>query len=545
MSDSDYDLVYADAKVILHHTHGIKMNEPIMKQDRTVVDHAIKKLIAVHTEFEIYRKVGLWPVQAFFQMILQVRAKKYRSALKNPDVIKTRKRRGKALAETDKAAIPTGKPAIACPQAPEGNLVDATQPASGVLQGKNDDDGAETFDLGGFGDDDDDPFDEPCPLDVTMNETTRLNVNPNATVDMSCDRRDDDDNDGGAFDISQTAGLTLPSRTPASKPPRKSAPVVESRILTPPPPPSPPPSPPPPSPPPPSPKSSSAHAAAPKLKVASTATGHVATLPGGSPPTHTPIAPFEATGLSILWRGKTIALQSLAKHQDTGSKARVLQVYKELIDILAADPHYDPASDSLPAPDPPAPTRGRGRKAATPASAPTPDLANSSTTPDNAPPPAPKPKARRKPKMKAVPEPEPESEPEPEPTPEPTPKPAPKPTPKPAPEPFGDDESALSDLGGSDVHEEPARTTGKGGASSAQGGAKKQGSKAGNGKAVAQGQAGRKGKAIAEGEHTGGGKVAAKGGHAETAGKKGQGKQTKPVKEATCRSTRDCMASKK
>ncbi|KAG8711752.1 hypothetical protein FRC08_015509 [Ceratobasidium sp. 394] len=276
MSDSDYDLVYADAKVILHRTHGIKMNEPVTRQDRAFLDHAVKKLVAVHSEFEIYRKVGFWPARAFFQMILRVRSNKHREILRNPNRVKARKRRGKAPAVQDNAPVPAGQPAH------DGNPAVESEPAPTAPQGENEADDGELFNFEDLSDDEED--DEPHPLDTTMHEATRLNVNPNATVDMSCDLRDDDD-DGGAFDISQTAGLTLapqaantgapprktasarsdrssapadvttpasatPSSTapakssgvPGSKPSCKSALVAQSRTPTPPPPPSPPPS---------------------------------------------------------------------------------------------------------------------------------------------------------------------------------------------------------------------------------------------------------------------------------------------------------------
>ncbi|KAG9080328.1 hypothetical protein FRC06_006780 [Ceratobasidium sp. 370] len=545
MSNSDYDLVYADAKVILHRIHGIKMNEAITKQDRTVVEHAIKKLVAVHSEFEVYHKVGLWPAWDFFQMILWVWANKYQQALKNLHLVKTRKRRGKALAEQGEAPVPAGQPvtvdppATMDPPAPEGNLVAATQLASKALQGENEDDDAETFNLE-VSNDNDNPFDEPSRLpDVTMNEATRLSVNPNTTVNMSFNPHDDDE-DGGVFDISQTTGLTLapqaaktgvlpqktspahsdrtlarpteaarapapivrsaaaPTRSsciPTSKLPNKSVWVVESHTPTPPPPLSPPPSPPP-SPQPSSPTPSSAQVTTPQSMTASIAHASLPPSQSAPPVAHPPITPFGATGSNIIWCGKTITpnemikLRSLAMRQAEGSQPRMSQMYKDLINILVTNPDYDPASDPLLAPNPPTATSSRSRKAATPASAPTPDSTSASATPA-APPPKAQPKAKRKPNMKAIPEPQLKLKPEPK------PKPAPKhtPEPEPEPEPVDDDESALSDLDNDDTHKEPACTTSKNGTSIVQGGARKQQSK------KAAGQAGGKGKAIAEGEH--------------------------------------------
>ncbi|KAG8747856.1 hypothetical protein FRC10_011302, partial [Ceratobasidium sp. 414] len=145
-----------------------------------------------------------------------------------------------------------------------------------------------------------------------------------------------------------------------------------------------------------------------------------------------PFAPtisVSALGLDIVWRGHTISadvmakLQSAAARQAAGTKPRVAVIYRELIDKLAADPNYDPASEPLPIPKPPAPTghrRGRATQSATPA-APNPTAA--STTLANAPPLAEKPndgpKPKPKPKIRPVPASEPGIEPAPgvEPTP--------------------------------------------------------------------------------------------------------------------------------
>ncbi|KAG8727955.1 hypothetical protein FRC10_005442, partial [Ceratobasidium sp. 414] len=524
MSDGDYNLVHADAKVVLHHTNGINMNEAMTKQDRTALDHTVKK------------------------MILRVQANKYRSALKNKDVVKIRKRRGKATAQQGKAPVPTGQLAIADPPVLQGNPVGATHLASETPQGGSEDAGAETFNLD-VPSDDEDASAETGLLDTTMNEATRLRVNPNSTAN---------DDDGSVFDISQTTGLSLapqpastdtpPQQTtcgqldrssappvapvcvptppthsspllstapagstcaPAFKLPSKSALATKPRASTPPPPP-PPPSPSPsnsahatatkptsagvtctslaPSQPAPpanhssAPKSAPAPSRPPAAKkappAAPTTACTAAHMGGPAPSAHTPTTPFGATGPNIVWRGKTITmgemdkLRSLAVHQATGTKPRISLMYKELVNILAANPDYNPASDPLPAPDPPAPTHARGRKAATSAPAPAPGSVTPSTTPAGAPPPKEKPKGRRKPKMKAAPEPEPKPKPEPEPKPEPKPEPEPEPEPKPV----DDNESGLSsapsqdDSGKDNAGKEPGCTTGKQGASSMQGG---------------------------------------------------------------------------
>ncbi|KAG9077110.1 hypothetical protein FS749_011034 [Ceratobasidium sp. UAMH 11750] len=195
MTTDDYMLVYDDAKTILHRTHGIKLNDCLMKQDCSVVDHAVKKLVTLHSEFEAYRKLGFWPVRAFFYQILRIWSSKYQAASRSKDVAKVRKRRGRPAGKSSKATVPTGQPAIADPPALEENPVATTQPAPKALQGEDGDDDAEAFDLNIPSDDEDVP-EETGLLDTTMGEATKLDLNPNATVNMSCDPRNDDNDDG-------------------------------------------------------------------------------------------------------------------------------------------------------------------------------------------------------------------------------------------------------------------------------------------------------------------------------------------------------------
>jgi hypothetical protein len=116
-------------------------------------------------------------------------------------------------------------------------------------------------------------------------------------------------------------------------------------------------------------------------------------------------APDPASGLGIVWCGHNIShtemskLKSIAARQATGAKPKMSPIYRDLINKLAEDPTYNPASDPLPISNHPAPTgRGRARARATAAPAANdPPLAEKATG------------HKPRPKMRPVPEPEPES----------------------------------------------------------------------------------------------------------------------------------------
>ncbi|KAG9094331.1 serine/threonine protein kinase, partial [Ceratobasidium sp. 370] len=171
---------------------------------------------------------------------------------------------------------------------------------------------------------------------------------------------------------------------------------------------------------------------------------------------HTTIAPFGSTAATnsdsdIVWHGLTISAADMAKirsaaaRQAEGQPPRIASIHKDLINKLAANPEYDPASEPLPIhnlPAAPAPTTARNKshghgRAATTAAAAAVDPAATPLAPADTPPavenlkPQPKskskskskPKAKAKAKPKAKPKPKPKSTPAPAPEPEPEPEP--------------------------------------------------------------------------------------------------------------------------
>ncbi|KAG9074988.1 hypothetical protein FRC06_010340, partial [Ceratobasidium sp. 370] len=390
MSDADYHLVYRDAKTILKRTPAVDLSIAFTRQAPRVIDLAVQKLISVHPEFEVFRKYNYWAPRAFFQLILRIKSCEANKASKEPATeqegdqpnAKPRKKRGKP--RKAEGTVPTGEPAPDNAPTPEAQpalqgqpaledgpiivdqparpdqtarkeeLVDAAEPAPEVLQGGGESDDGECFEL-----------DVPDDLDMTMEsalaDLTKMTIDSNG--------QDDDNDDGGVFDMSEVAGKSLASGSAAC------APVPEptsSAAASAPPPSAPAPLAPPGAPSAPRPPSSKHALPPPALLLLLLSLLPRSLLPppvaAPAPAARTTTTPFVPTasaaapGLSIVWRGHTISANAMAKlrsaaaRQAAGTKPRVAAIYRELIDKLATDPNYDPASDPLPVPKPPAPT---------------------------------------------------------------------------------------------------------------------------------------------------------------------------------------------
>ncbi|KAG9082206.1 hypothetical protein FRC06_005168 [Ceratobasidium sp. 370] len=180
-------------------------------------------------------------------------------------------------------------------------------------------------------------------------------------------------------------------------------------------------------------------------------------------------------------------IRSATACQAEGQPARITSIHKDLINKLAANHEYDPASEPLPIhnlPAAPAPTTARNEShahghAATTTAAAAVDPAATPLAPANTPPamenlkpqPKSKSKSKSKPKAKAKAKPKAKPKPKPKSTPVPTPKPKPKPKPKPEPksEPKSTthdkhalDGTALGEGTNGDVHMEVATDEGPG-----------------------------------------------------------------------------------
>ncbi|KAF8593163.1 hypothetical protein BDV93DRAFT_516775, partial [Ceratobasidium sp. AG-I] len=206
--------------------------------------------------------------------------------------------------------------------------------------------------VGSAGDNDEpETFDLDETMDSTFHGLSKMSITP----------EDDDDADGGVFDMSQASGqLNLP---PPEVPGRNS---TQEAI--------------PPSAPPAlrsSPRKRATNDVPPPALNSNTASSTTAP-PDVSVPTprarRTPATPFSsastlAAGAAIVWRGMPISPEELAAIQSAATQqakcsvpARLSPMFKDLIDTLAVDPAYNPASEPDPLPEPPAPTRGRGSR---------------------------------------------------------------------------------------------------------------------------------------------------------------------------------------
>ncbi|KAG9091072.1 hypothetical protein FS749_000098 [Ceratobasidium sp. UAMH 11750] len=360
-------------------------------------------------------------------------------------------------------------------------------------------------------------------LDTTMANSSWFAKDPNETFNMSVDANGDDEEDDGTFDMSQvtgnsTAGKPASAAHSIASPASAAAPVTSNRLsasttkstrtstpATKEPAPRPSPVPPPAHAPAsgkatlPKPTSSKvAHGTPPPTQSASAPPAHIArssappaasrapvsstpaakaapsspAIPDSAPTSKDDSAPpvrKSTSASTVVWRGMKITgknmatIRANAARQAAGDQIRTSPIYRDLIDKLAVDPDYDPASEPLPSAD-----SGHTRDAVPP-----PGTATAASAPTDANPPAGKSRARPKPKPKPLPEPELDI--------------------------IADDET---DSNAALLNEEGNKVDNDGGSVGASG--KGTQNAAGKGKGVAEGErapaVARKGKAVAEGE---------------------------------------------
>ncbi|KAF8593995.1 hypothetical protein BDV93DRAFT_565905, partial [Ceratobasidium sp. AG-I] len=194
MSNADYRLIYGDAKVILERTHGIDTNLALSKQDDGAVDLAVRKFVAVHTEFKGFGVHGYWAPRALFQMILRVKSGKANSTANEQEGDgsagkPSKKRKAKAVEAPAHADVNGAQPG------PNDQPVAASNPALKALQGENEDDHGEFFDLN-----------LPDDFDTTMRSAVIDFNNMSVDVGYMPGNNNDEDNDNAAFDMAQVLG---------------------------------------------------------------------------------------------------------------------------------------------------------------------------------------------------------------------------------------------------------------------------------------------------------------------------------------------------
>ncbi|KAF8601266.1 hypothetical protein BDV93DRAFT_608199 [Ceratobasidium sp. AG-I] len=186
MTKPGYSIVRDIMKVLLMRTKGINMQAAPTYQRRALIDHVVLKGAKLLPEFEMYHHVEYWPLRAFIHMILRTKS----------EVHNRRLREGrKAEAEESKQ------------KAGEENMVLGGQATAGAESLPKHVDNPDTTMA----------FDEA--MENIVGEMSIMSVDP----DKSTNSPDDQDHDGGAFDIHETV-LDPINLVPVPVPARKSAP---------------------------------------------------------------------------------------------------------------------------------------------------------------------------------------------------------------------------------------------------------------------------------------------------------------------------------